>query len=232
MRSLSKKIIAALCASSLLMTAVGCDSGDSSDSESSGNMVENAADNINMGQDALPYGATITQLMPENDKTLPIGIEFDNRFITADEAKALSKYVEAINKCDEELLKEVFYMPSIEAALEQQNQSSIGEYIKNIHKNIKDNYINDDFDFNYVMIDNCYDETYDDSQTGFSDMDAFIESKSGKETVDKITSRKLVEYDIQYSIDSDPGSAFVFSRRTGQDSKMYIYTIDGVCYIL
>lgn len=93
MNSITKKIFAALSAGMLLMSAVGCDSDDSdSSNESENNLVENAADNINMGEDELPYGSTLTQVLPKNDDSILIGIEYDNRFVTLDEAKALSNY--------------------------------------------------------------------------------------------------------------------------------------------
>lgn len=233
MNSITKKIFAALSAGMLLMSAVGCDSDDSdSSNESENNLVENAADNINMGEDELPYGSTLTQVLPKNDDSILIGIEYDNRFVTLDEAKALSNYVASINNCDGELLEKTFYKPRLDFILENQGVTDAGEYLKTIHENIADNYINDEFDFNYVLIEDCFDESYDDSQTGFSSIDSFIAEKAGQETVDKITSRKLVQYDIQYTPDSEPGSAYMFSRRSNTSSRMYIYTIDGVCYIL
>ena len=54
MNSITKKIFAALSAGTLLMSAVSCDSDDSDSSDSSSNLVENAADNINMGEAELP----------------------------------------------------------------------------------------------------------------------------------------------------------------------------------
>lgn len=232
MNSITKKIFAALSAGTLLMSAVSCDSDDSDSSDSSSNLVENAADNINMGEAELPYGATITQVLPKNDDSILIGIEYDNRFVTLDEAKALSNYVASINNCDGELLEKTFYKPRLDYILENQGEPDASKYLETIHENIADNYINDEFDFNYVLIEDCFDESYDDSKTGFSSIDNFIAEKSGQETVDKITSRKLVQYDIQYTPESEPGSAYVFSRRSGTSSRMYIYTIDGVCYIL
>ncbi|MDE6539546.1 MAG: hypothetical protein K2K66_05095 [Ruminococcus sp.] len=220
-----KKFIILACA--FMLACVSCSEENSGSSGESKNMLvnDNAYDGLNANEDELPFGATMIDLYPDE---VPISISYEKRFMTADEAKKISDYISAINTCDAELIQKTSYQPYLEYLVEYYENTDIQDYLDTRHQIIVDSYTNGEYDFNYILINSLKDENYDDSDTGFSQLDAKIHEKSPDA---EITSRKMVEIDILYSLENDNGS-YSFSRRTGSDMTLYIYTIDGQIYIL
>ncbi|MDE5558288.1 MAG: hypothetical protein K2J32_11490 [Ruminococcus sp.] len=220
-----KKFIILACA--FMLACVSCSEESSGSLGESKNMLvnDNAYDGLNANEDELPFGATMIDLYPDE---VPISISYEKRFMTADEAKKISDYISAINTCDAELIQKTSYQPYLEYLVEYYENTDIQDYLDTRHQIIVDSYTNGEYDFNYILINSLKDENYDDSDTGFSQLDAKIYEKSPDA---EITSRKMVEIDILYSLENDNGS-YSFSRRTGSDMTLYIYTIDGQIYIL
>lgn len=220
-----KKSIILACA--FMLACVSCSEESSSTSGESKNMLvsDNIGDGININENELPFGATMTDLHPDN---VPIAISYDNRFMTADEAEKISDYISAINICDAELMQKTCYPPYLEYLVEYYENTDVQNYLDTRHQIIADSYTNGEYNFNYILINSLKDENDDDSDTGFSQLDAKIHEKSPDA---EITSRKMVEIDILYSLENDNGS-YSFSKRTGSDMTLYIYTIDGQIYIL
>ena len=220
-----KKFIILACA--FMLACVSCSEENSDSSGESRNMLvsDNADDGINFNEDEMPFGATMIDLSPDE---VPISISYEKRFMTADEAKKISDYISAINTCDAELIQKTSYPPYLEYLVEYYENTDVQDYLDTRHQIIANSYTNGEYDFNYILINSLKDENDDDSDTGFSQLDAKIYEKSPDA---EITSRKMVEIDILYSLENDNGS-YSFSRRTGSDMTLYIYTIDGQIYIL
>lgn len=223
MKSLLKKSLAFLTGSMFLLCAYGCDEKKEYSDE---------ADKIgSMAQEDLPYGATITQLKPSYDENVKIAMEYDNRFLTVEEAMKLSDYVAALNNSDGELLSNTFYKPLLDKICDNSQYDTVDEYIAATHDNIRDSYIGYDFSFDYILVSNCLTEKDDDSETGFSSIDSTLASLD-ESIVDKITDRKMVTFDIEYRITNEEGGSYMLSSATNTDSTLYIYTIDGEIYIV
>lgn len=222
-----KKFIILACA--FVLACVSCSDDNSGSSGKSKNMLvsDNIGKGINVTEDEMPFGATMTDLYSDKDG-VPISISYDNRFMTADDAEKISDYISAINTCDAELMQKTCYPSYLEYLVEYYENTDVQNYLDTRHQIIVNSYINGEYDFNYILINSLKDENDDDSDTGFSQLDAKIHEKSPDA---EITSRKMVEIDILYSLENDNGS-YSFSKRTGSDMTLYIYTIDGQIYIL
>lgn len=222
-----KKFIILACV--IMISCVSCSDGNSSSSGESKNMLvsDNAGKGINVNEDEMPFGATMTDLYSDRDD-VPISISYENRFMTEDEARKISDYISAVNTCDAELMQNTCYPSYLEYLVSQYENSDVQDYLDERHKNIANNYTNGEFDFDYIIINSLMDENDNESDTGFSRLDDKILEKSPDAD---ITSRKMVGIDVLYSLENDNGS-YSFSTRTGSDMILYIYTIDGQIYIL
>ncbi|MCM1315702.1 MAG: hypothetical protein NC205_02770 [Prevotella sp.] len=220
-----KKFIILACA--FMLACVSCSEESSGTSGESKNMLvsDNVGDGINVNKNEMPFGATMTDLYPDD---VPIAISYENRFMTADEAKKISDYISAVNTCDVELMQKTCYPSYLEYLVEQYENTDVQNYLDTRHQTIASTYTNGEFDFNYILINSLMDENNDDSDTGFSQLDTKIHEKSPDA---EITSRKMVGIDVLYSLENDDGS-YSLSMRTGSDMILYIYTIDGQIYIL
>ncbi len=209
----------------LMMVLCSCSETDSSSSEGNLLVSDNMNEGINVDEENMPFGATMTDLNPDD---VPISISYENRFMTEEEAKKISDYISAINSCDAELMQNTCYPAYLDYIVEQYENSDVQDYLDDRHETIEVNYTGENFDFNYIIINSLMDENDDDSETGFSYLDSKIYSASPDA---EITSRKIVGIDIIYSLENDNGS-YSFSARAGSDMLLYIYTIDGQIYIL
>ncbi|MDE6426343.1 MAG: hypothetical protein K2K89_09455 [Ruminococcus sp.] len=220
-----KKFIILACA--FMLACVSCSEESSGTSGESKNMLvsDNVGDGINVNENEMPFGATMTDLYPDD---VPIAISYENRFMTVDEAKKISDYISAVNTCDVELMQKTCYPSYLEYLVEQYENTDVQNYLDIRHQTIASTYTNGEFDFNYILINSLMDENDDDSDTGFSQLDAKIHEKTPDA---EITSKKMVGIDVLYSLENDDGS-YSLSMRTGSDMILYIYTIDGQIYIL
>lgn len=220
-----KKLIILMFA--VVMTCCSCSESNSGSSGESKNMLvtNNIEKGMNVDEDEMPFGATMTDLYPDD---VPIAISYENRFITEDEAKKVSDYISAINSCDAELMQKTCYSSYLDYLVEQYENSDVQDYLDERHKTIQNNYTNGEFDFNYILINSFMDEDDSDDDTGFSHLDEKIYQKSPDA---EITSRKMIGIDVLYSLENDDGS-YSLTARTGSDMILYIYTIDGQIYVL
>lgn len=221
-----KKFIILLCA--VMMVCCSCSDENSGSSGESRNILvsDNAGKGINVNEDEMPFGATMTDLYAPDD--VPVSISYENRFMTEDEAKKISDYISAINTCDAELMKKTCYSSYLDYLIEQYENTDVQNYLDDRHNTIANNYTSGEFDFDYILINSLMDENDNESDTGFSKLDEKIFSKSPDA---EITSRKMVGIDVLYSLENDNGS-YSLSARTGSNMILYIYTIDGQIYIL
>lgn len=189
-----------------------------------------------IAEDDLPYGSTIVQLKPEIDENIKMSIEYDRRFVTEEEAVKISDYMFALNNADGELMETVVYPDYLEKIKSDNGLSSTTDYLNTMIENIKTQYTdNEDFTFNYILVNDCLDDTSSDTEDTFSILDDILDTyanSKGKEPVSsKITSRKLVKIDTMYTL-NESGGSYSLTNRTGADQQLYLYTIDGQLYIL
>lgn len=225
-----KKAFAAIVAAGCLLGVVGC-----GDKDKHADIIIDD-DYGNIAEEDLPYGSTITQLKSSNNENVKLSIEYDNRFLTEEEAIKVSDYMAALNSVDGELMENTVYPDYLQYLMEANNYTSSTDYLKSMHDSIKDTYLNgSDFDFNFVLINAFYDENDSDDDTGFLVLDTLLDSYASSLDKDavtpKITSRKMVKIDTMYTLADDDGS-YLLSNRTDSEQGMYIYTIDGQIYIL
>ncbi len=222
-----KKFIILLCAMTLV--CVSCSDEKSGSSSASGKalVTDTIGEGINVDENEMPFGATMTDLVPDHDD-VPISISYENRFMTEEEARKISDYISAINSCDAELMKNTCYPSYLDYLVTEYENTDIQDYLDSRHDDIKNSYTGGEFDFNYILINSLMDENDDDSNTGFSTLDHKILEQSPDA---EITSRKMVGIDVLYKLDGDDGS-YSLTARTGSDMIIYIYTIDGQIYIL
>lgn len=230
MNNLIKKTFSAIVAAGCLLSVVGC-----GEKEKHADMITDD-DYGDIAEEDLPYGSTITQLKSSNNENVKLSIEYDHRFLSEEEAIKVSDYMAALNSVDGELMDNTVYPDYLQYLKEANDFTSSTDYLQAMHDNIRDNYLNgSEFDFNFVLINNFYDENDSDEETGFSTLDILLDSYAdslGKDAVTpKITSRKMVKIDTMYTLADDEGS-YMLSNRTESEQGMYIYTIDGQIYIL
>lgn len=216
------RMLAALSAAAAVLCTVGCDKKEDEHPD--------AADSYgDLAQEDMPYGATITQLKPELDENIHIQVEYDNRYFTEAEAEKISNYVYALDTVDAEFMNTVVYPGYLDQYAEKAGAENLAGYLQICRDNIRDNYIYDEFNFNYVLINDCLTEDYNpDEIANFASVDSLLEAQYGELN---ITDRKMAAVEILYGVESDDGS-YSFSNRQGGDSYMYIYTIEGEPYII
>lgn len=222
-----KKFIILLCAMSLVCVSCSDEKSGTSSTEGKALVSDTISEGINVAENEMPFGATMTDLVSDRDG-VPISISYENRFMTEDEARKVSDYISAINSCDAELMKNTCYPSYLDYLVTEYENTDVQNYLDTRHSNIKSSYTGGEFDFNYILINSLMDENDNDSDTGFSILDAKIHENSPDA---EITSRKIVGIDILYTLDEDNGS-YSLTTRTGSDMMLYIYTIDGQIYIL
>lgn len=222
MSNIMKRFMAAAAAGVMVFCMAGC--GDKKNDSSS----ENAS---TITEDVMPYGATITKLLTSASDKVKISVEYDNRFLTEEEAILVSDYIAALNNVDAELMEQTVYMPYLEDALSYNGIADTKTYLQTMRDNIEANFAEGGkLEFDYVVIEGCVGEEEDDSLTGFNTMDSALKMLSGDDITSKITSRKRITLDILFEIDGE--GSYSLSMRQGSSSNLYIYEIDGELYIL
>lgn len=206
-----KKILSVLSAIAVLTAMTGC--GDSK-----------------KGLFKMEYGAT----MQVNKTDLPFPIEFDNRFLSDEEATAIVNYFYSIQEHDVELANQATYPDYLELMTANLELEKPADYLEAIDSVIASDFLNtEDYTFSYITIISCYDEKDGDVYTNFSEIDKTLEeatSSLGHESVlSKVKNRKFVSAEIT-CLDKD-GNSVSLTESTGEQ-QIYVYTIDGKAYVL
>ena len=214
--------------SAMLFSLASCGESSENNTAKSGENVlvgDNIGKGVNVSEEDMPFGATMTDLYTE-DGEVQICISYENRYITKEEAIKLSDYVSAVNSKDAELMEKTCYKPYLDYIVSNYGNKSTEEYLTARHDEIRDSYAGEEYDIDYIITNALHTEDEDNSVTGFDELDAKLKELSPDI---QITDRKLVEVDILYRV-SD--GEFSLSKKTGSDTKLYLYTIDGQMYVL
>lgn len=215
-------LFAAVLTAASLWSCSGKTSGESS-SAGGGNMVGEFPDDIaNVGQDELPYGASITKITASSGKTAA-DIEYDNRFLTEDEAVMLADYLCGLSRKDTALFEGAVYPALLKNSLSTMNMDSTQALLENRYDNYK-KYIEDDFEFILITVDDVTDGT----DTGFESCDEFLEKVTSGVTP---TSKKELSVNCLFET-AETGATHYLSEVFGDDLTIYVYTIDGRPYVI
>lgn len=213
-----KKIAAFIVAAALSAAAVSCSSSDTSDEQVSGNLVGSPSGDANIKENDMPYGATFTSITSENSGVV---IEYDYRYITEEEAIAVSDYFISVSSNDPEMLESTVYPEFLQYTLELIGAKTAQDYIDTEYDGYK-YYIGDDFVFNYLIINDLQTE----GDFDFSGYDQILHELSPDA---EISGRKMVYTECLYKTSETGGS---YSYHTGSDTPLCLYTIDGKAYVL
>lgn len=197
--------------------------GDGKGSSTGGNMVgEIPYDGDGIAEEDLPYGATITKLTSSSGKAA-IDTEYDNRFLTEEEAGMLTDYLYGLSHRDTEHFESAVYPALLQNSLSTMNLASTQALLDDRYDNYK-KYIEDDFDFILVTVD----DVTDGSDTGFENCDEFVEKVTPGV---KATSKK--ELSVNCIVETaETGGTHYLSDIFGDDLTIYVYTIDGRPYVI
>lgn len=223
----SMKRVLCLITSAMLLTAfASCSSGESSNSGSEPTTAKNLVGDITdqKYQDDSVYGAHMQQHFKDDD--FVITTEVDYRYVTDDEAKLLAKYIAAIGSKDGSLMEQALYPEALKFVLEKNNCKSADEYVQILHDQLgtfmnKEGEKYDDYVFDYVVAE----QYATDEDIDFGRYDEIVYDADPDA---EITNRKRLSVD---AIDDEHGSRSI-NYRMGGYIDVYIYTINGVPYVL
>ncbi len=221
MKNFIRKICAAALAGCLMLNVVGCKDDKTSSVTDEADLLGDVA------EEDLPYGATVSQLKTETGK-VQTSIEYDNRFMTEEEAILISNYVTALNNKDAELMSSTVYDGYLDYFAQQAGATDLTDYLTTVRNNLETNFIGSPFNFNYILVNDCNDPSDEDNADRFASMDATLLSMYGNLNV---TDKKLISIEILYTLVEEGGS-YSLSNRQASDSMLFIYTIDGKPYIV
>ncbi len=224
-----KKIICAALGAILLGASMS-----SCHDEEKHQMINTAMDkDANLTQDEMPYGATIYQLLPENDENIKYTMEFDKRYFGGEdndlrEVYILHDYIQALNENDHEKIKSLYYPGYLEYMCNIGGYLSVEQYLESMNGSLTKE-LGEGFEIDYINISDCLTEK---DEKGVS---YFIQAESVLYTIDgsleeKITSKKAVEIG-GYTSYSTPEGNYVFVNHA-EPLTLLVYEIDGKIYLL
>ena len=176
------------------------------------------------GSVRLEYGKN---MVSETESNLPFSIEFDNHFLTNEEADAIVNYYYSIEKQDEELAKQNSYPAYLDYLTKTYDFGSVKDFLKSNYDTMGNVLETDNYEFKNIKITSCVTEQDKDVYSYFDEIDELLDA-SAEGTSSKIEKRKLVEADITCTVD---GKDISLTEKAGAQ-QLYIYTIDGKPYVL
>ena len=233
MKKFMRRAAAAFTAAVLCASAASC-SRKAENSQPENNLVGGPSEGMEMDEDEMPYGATMTSLSSDRVEKLSIDADFDPRFFDKvgdeyPEVYLAADYLKALQDADEAKMKELFYTSYLERTVKERNYSSVQEYLEK-YTDVIVNKAHGAFEFTYFTIDSCYNEADGEEMTAFSEVDAKLDQAAGEALSDKVLSRKLVYLDV--TLKDQEGKYYQLTDYLGYDISVYIYNIDGTYYLL
>ena len=223
MRVFFRKAAAIMAAAVITASAaVSCSSKSSFSSDPNNLIGGDLPDDYNKDLEDMPYGGEYQKFEP-GDNDFPMGIDMDPRFVTIDEASALTNYFYSVNKQDVESFKKAVHPDLIKYRLENSEYSTEQEFLDAEYELLKQ-YTGSDFTFDYILIDGRLKDT----EGAFEQYDKLVETAiPGCD----ITSRNMYMVDVTYHKPNDGGS-YSLRYRFGDYMNIAIYTIDGKAYVI
>ena len=223
MRDFFRKAAAIMAAAVITVSAsVSCSSKSSFSSDPNNLIGGDLPDDYSKDLEDMPYGGEY-QKFEAGDNDFPMGIDMDPRFVTIDEASALTNYFYSVNKQDVESFKKAVHPDLIKYRLENSEYSTEQEFLDAEYELLKQ-YTGSDFTFDYILIDGRLKDT----EGAFEQYDKLVETAiPGCD----ITSRNMYMVDVTYHKPNDGGS-YSLRYRFGDDMNIALYTIDGKAYVI
>lgn len=194
------------------------------------NMVEmNIPDGIGMSESQLPYGATMTELRPENNPEVRITTEYDHRFLEKEEACLVSDYLYALQKKDTEQIKKLFFPALMDYVVKEAEMKSAEEYVEYSYSNLSGAF-GGDFEFTYIDITDLTNGL--DEPDAFGGVDARITAGTGSDTIGSVTSKKMVVLEGVTMYRLGDGTEKMVTKALSVPISICIYRIDGQYYIV
>jgi len=209
MRSPMRRAAALAAALMLAFSAAGCGSKDSSSGNTSS---PSAVDPVSQ------YGGDMIKHWARDG--YEITVEVDGRFITEDESKAVAKYIAAIGRSDGKLMEDSVHPAVLKYVLDANGFADAGAYASYLHTSLLQ-FTGEEYEFEYAAVEKLIDES-----TGF-DFSKYDKIILDADPDAEITNRKKISVDALY--DNTNKSINV---RMGGYIEIYLYTINGVPYVL
>ncbi len=212
-----------IAAAAISVSAVSCGS-KKEEHDHDHNMVSVDIDG-DVSLDDLGYGATQHDDTPETSD-VPIGVSYDPRYVTADEAAKVVDYLYSLSVKDAARHEKAVYPPILKYRLENMELSSTQELLDSLYEMYK-SYTESDFEFTYVLIEDIVEQKND--KEAFAHYDGVLEQAAPDA---KATDKKILKVNCTYS---KPGSNGSYSFMLHHDNKyidVAVYTIDGEPYII
>ena len=224
MRDILRKAAAILAAAVITASAaVSCSSSKSSFSSDPNNLAGgDLPDDYSKDVEDMPYGGEY-QKFEVGDNDFPLGIDMDPRFVTIEEAFALTNYFYSVNNRDVESFKMAVHPDLIKYRLDNSEYGSEQEFLDSEYELLKQ-YTGSDFTFDYVLIDGRLKDT----EGAFEQYDKLVETAMPG---CNITSKNMYMVDVTYHKPNDGGS-YSLRYRFGDYMDIAIYTIDGKAYVI
>lgn len=181
-------------------------------------------DNVNIGLDDLPYGGQFKKLLPDEYDT-PIGVDFDSRYLSDEEAAKIADYFYAISEKDPEYLEKALHPDYLRYILDQTGAESAQAYLDMEYEMIKQ-FTGKDYSFDFVLIDDMVDNS---DGTGLTGYDVTV----AKAIPDgKVTAKNGFMVNCTYTAKPDDGGSYSLQARIGDYITICVYTIDGEPYVI
>lgn len=175
----------------------------------------------------MPYGSTMARLSVNEEKGVPITVEYDHRFLTEDEAVIVSNYFAALNNADDVEMNKLYY-PGLFTYLVNKASYSDGKLFLTDTKETLESNLSAKIDMNYLIIQDIQDN--DSIADKFASAEADLAEAVGVEVLENINSKKSVGIEVLY--DTDDAKDLSLTRQTGDHFYLYIYEIEGKYYVL
>lgn len=234
MKAIFKRTAAVVAAAAMMTVSVACSSGKNEESSSSNLVGNGPSDGLEVKEEDMPYGATMTSLKAANNDKVKMDIDFDPRYFVQEgtdypEIYLLTEYLEAMQKRDSAAMEKIFYKPFLEYSVKTSNFESVQDYLDKYIDNLETR-ARSQIEFTYAVVDTCLNENEKNELTDFEFVDSKLDELAGEKLSDKVKSRKLVYMDVSFKDSQD--NYYMLNDTLDYDISVYIYNIDGTYYLL
>lgn len=224
MNRIITRAAALIAAAAISVCAVSCGSKEEKKEKDDHNMVAVNVDG-DVSLDELGYGATQHDDTPETSD-VPIGVSYDPRYVTAEEAAKVVDYFYSLSTKDAAMHENAVYPAVLKYRLESLEQASTQDLLNNLY-DIYKGYTEKDFEFTYVLIEDIVEEKND--KSAYEEYD-YVLSQVAPDA--KVTDKKLLKVNCTYTEPGGHGSYSLMLHRGNKYVDVAVYTIDGEPYVI
>lgn len=219
MKSIFRKTLALIAVMTITVLCASCGKGDDSSSSSKQpNMVGSPEGNVDL--EDMPE-ASSTIMMTQKGHNVPINIEFVRSYLTDDEARLVSEFIDSINNKNGDKMSGCYYKPYLDKYIKDKNYGDYNKFAEAYYNSTKE-FVGEDFKFNYIIAVNV------EPQPDLSGYNTRLEAADPDA---ETTSMKIVNFELYGSTESTPNMSLC-KRMNGEYYGVCIYTINGKPYIM